>query len=210
MDARSDVYSLACVLYEMLTGEPPFTGPTAQAILVKRLTDPVPSARRLRETITPEVDAALQRALARAPADRFATSAEFSASLLAGATPTATPAPPAVRRKSRLPLFAALALFAVVAVGIGVARRRPPAAGGGSAAGPHRPGREQSGLIHRLPAKRHSRLSRLRPPPPSRSRSDADEPGPPRFQPSPPPLTSVASSVRAPCSLARCRASRGR
>src|SRR4029077_9494946 len=75
--------SLGCVLYEMLTGEPPFTGPTAQAIIAKRFTDPVPSARRLRHTVSPAVDRAITKALARAPADRFATPQEFAEALRA-------------------------------------------------------------------------------------------------------------------------------
>jgi tetratricopeptide (TPR) repeat protein len=81
VDGRSDVYALGCVLYEMLAGEPPYTGPTAQAIVAKRLSDPVPSVRRLREELPEELDAALRRALAKAPADRFATAAEFAQAL---------------------------------------------------------------------------------------------------------------------------------
>jgi serine/threonine-protein kinase len=126
VDARSDLYSLGCVLYEMLTGEPPFTGPNAQAILVKRLTDPVPSARRLRDTISVELDAALNRALAKSPTDRFTTAAEFSAALQTGTTPTSTPAPVGVPRRSGLPLFLAIALFIAVAAGI-LWTRRPSA-----------------------------------------------------------------------------------
>ena len=64
VDSRTDTYSLACVLYEMFTGEPPYTGATVQAILAKRFSDPVPSARRLRESIPAPVDSAITRALA--------------------------------------------------------------------------------------------------------------------------------------------------
>src|SRR2546426_649056 len=85
IDGRSDVYSLACVLYEMLAGEPPYTWPRAQVVIAKRFTDPVPSVRRLRETIPPAVDAAITKALAKAPADRFATAAEFVEALAAPA-----------------------------------------------------------------------------------------------------------------------------
>src|SRR5207249_4077202 len=85
LDGRSDVYSLGCVLYEMLAGEPPFTGPTGQAIIAKRFTDPVPSARRLRETVPAPMDQAIMKALARAPADRFATTHQFAEALRAAA-----------------------------------------------------------------------------------------------------------------------------
>jgi eukaryotic-like serine/threonine-protein kinase len=83
IDGRSDLYSLGCVLYEMLTGEAPYTGPSAQAITAKRLLDPIPSARRLRETVPLGVDSAVQRVLAKAPADRFSSAEEFVRALTA-------------------------------------------------------------------------------------------------------------------------------
>ena len=85
LDARSDVYSLACVLYELLAGEPPFTGPTAQAVIVKRFTTQAQSIRRIRPGVPPGVEAAIQRALSRVPADRFASAADFAQALSAPA-----------------------------------------------------------------------------------------------------------------------------
>src|SRR2546427_96356 len=84
-DGRSDQYSLACVLYEMLAGEPPYTGPTAQAIIAKRLTEPIPHLGTVRR-VSPAVEAALTKALAKTPADRFATVGAFVAALTAGST----------------------------------------------------------------------------------------------------------------------------
>ena len=81
VDGRSDIYALACVLYEMLAGEPPFDGPTAQAILARHRTDPPPSLRVVRPTVPPHVEAAIETALAKVPADRFATVDRFVAAL---------------------------------------------------------------------------------------------------------------------------------
>src|SRR5256885_7958452 len=69
----------------MPAGEPPFTGPTAEAIIAKRFPDPVPSIRRLRETVPVPMDQAIAKALARAPADRFATPHQFAEAVRASA-----------------------------------------------------------------------------------------------------------------------------
>ncbi|HEX4812048.1 MAG TPA: protein kinase, partial [Nonomuraea sp.] len=87
--ARSDLYALGCVLYEMLTGEPPFTGPTAQAIFARVMTEEPRSLVLQRRTIPPQVEAAVLTALAKLPADRFATAAKFAEAL---SRPTAAPA----------------------------------------------------------------------------------------------------------------------
>jgi Tol biopolymer transport system component len=81
IDARSDIYSLAAVLYEMLIGEPPHTGATIQAIIARVLTDKPRSVRATRDMVPENVDVAIQRALAKLPADRFATAKEFSDAL---------------------------------------------------------------------------------------------------------------------------------
>src|SRR5213592_4498399 len=77
IDARSDIYSLASVLYEMLAGEPPHTGPTVQSVIAKVLTDRPRPLRQLRQSVPPHVEAAVLKALAKVPADRFQTAAQF-------------------------------------------------------------------------------------------------------------------------------------
>jgi eukaryotic-like serine/threonine-protein kinase len=85
LDARSDVYSLGCVIYEVLAGEPPYTGITAQAVIAKRFTDPIPRVRRLRPAVSPAVEQAIMKALATTPADRFPSAAAFIEALTAPA-----------------------------------------------------------------------------------------------------------------------------
>ena len=131
VDGRSDLYSLGCVLYELLTGEPPYTGPTAQAIVAKRLTDPVPSARRLRESVPPALDRVLARLLAKSPADRYSSAAELSAALAgvsAADDGTAiAPARRSTRRGAPRAMLIAAGLLVVLVVALAAAwiARRP-------------------------------------------------------------------------------------
>jgi tRNA A-37 threonylcarbamoyl transferase component Bud32 len=99
--ARSDVYALGAVLYEMLSGEPPFTGPTAQAIVAKVMTDEPRPLTIHRKTVPPHVEAAVLTALAKLPADRFDTAKQF-AEALATPGPVRTVALPAAARPKRL------------------------------------------------------------------------------------------------------------
>ncbi|MGH7517147.1 MAG: protein kinase domain-containing protein [Gemmatimonadales bacterium] len=92
VDGRSDVYSLGCVLYETIAGEPPFTGPTAQVVLMRRFTDTPRPLHEVRDTVPAVVEQAVFKALARSPADRFATAAQLAQALHPMvATPAATP-----------------------------------------------------------------------------------------------------------------------
>jgi serine/threonine-protein kinase len=130
LDARTDIYSLGCVLYEMLAGEPPFTGPTAQAVIAKRLSGEVPRVRHVRPSVPEELEHAVTRALAPVAADRFASAAEFARALQpTTATPTATPTRhPAVaagRARRRMPVAAtALGLGFLIGLGVLFAWRR--------------------------------------------------------------------------------------
>jgi serine/threonine-protein kinase len=111
--ARSDVYALGCVLYEMLAGEPPFVGPTAQAIVARVMTEEPRSLTLQRKSIPPHIEAAVNMALEKLPADRFASAAAF-ASALDNATFTTARAGAGARAKGARGAPPAGTLFRVV------------------------------------------------------------------------------------------------
>jgi len=119
LDARTDLYSLACVLYEMLAGEPPFTGSTAAAIVAKWFTEPIPSVRAIRPDVPEGVDQSVQRALAQSASDRFATTAEFVRAIQ-GAPSGFTPVPAPVAMPSPAKTRPRRAPVAAVVLGLGV------------------------------------------------------------------------------------------
>ena len=84
IDRRSDIYSLACVLYEMLAGDPPFVASTPRAVLAKQVTDPVPPITTVRSSVPEPVAVALAKALGKAPADRFSSTTAFVEALRGG------------------------------------------------------------------------------------------------------------------------------
>jgi TolB-like protein len=130
LDGRSDVYAVTCVLFEMLTGTPPYTGPTAQGVLAKKLIGPPPSPRAHRPELSERLDACIRRGLAVLPEDRFATAEEFAKALDAAARATGevatqrVTAPTPGRRIVRARLLGGIA--ALLALGIGLALWRRP------------------------------------------------------------------------------------
>jgi serine/threonine-protein kinase len=135
LDARSDVYSLAAVLYEMLTGEPPYTGATAQAIVARVITEEPRSITLQRRTVPPHVAEAVHQALNKLPADRFGSAVSFAEALTTPgyATPARTPtgvaeAAPAPRRVTRKQIvIAALGTIGIAAAFV-AGRSAAPAA----------------------------------------------------------------------------------
>jgi eukaryotic-like serine/threonine-protein kinase len=108
VDGRSDVYSLGCVLFEMLAGEPPHSAPTMQGIIARRLSGEIPSVRRARSTVPPAVDEAISRAMALIPADRFSTPALMAAALADASASTASRTSEAARPTQSTPSKSAL------------------------------------------------------------------------------------------------------
>jgi len=128
VDGRSDQYSLACTLYEMLIGQPPFSGPTTQAVIARHLAEPVPSLRVVRQTVPKAVEAAIHQAMAKLPADRFASVQEFlnALELRDNAVPVSAATPPprrfAWRGRPRLTIALGTAVLAAAAWWLGARR----------------------------------------------------------------------------------------
>jgi len=140
LDGRSDQYSLGCVVYEMLVGEPPFTGPTVQAVIARHSMDSVSPPSIVRSTIPDAVEGAILRALSKVPADRYPTSALFAEALNtpSAATGAARRASLVSGRRRRRPWRVALVAavgVSVVALGAALAARRRAAPGPAAAGG---------------------------------------------------------------------------
>jgi tRNA A-37 threonylcarbamoyl transferase component Bud32 len=132
LDGRSDVYSLGCVLFEMLAGSPPFEGPIASVITARKLMEPPPHVTVLRDSVSAELDASLRKALARLPADRFQSAEELAESIerMRVVRPAREVQPmPARVRWGRSGIRIALVAALGVAMGLGVghlaSRTRP-------------------------------------------------------------------------------------
>ena len=124
LDARCDVYALGCVTYEMLVGEPPFTGPTAQAIIARHCQEPPHSIRVIRSTVPHSVERAIGKALAKVPADRYQTAGDFVRDLEQAAAAGERELAARISHRNRVLL--AVAATAIAATGIWFAVRPSP------------------------------------------------------------------------------------
>ncbi len=122
-DARSDEYALACVLYEMLGGTPPFTGPTPQAVMARHALDPVPDLGTVRSTVPEGVIAAVEKAMEKVPADRYPSAGAFAEALAKGEEKRAGRSPKRLSRRLAVGLPAAAVLVALFGVGLSRALR---------------------------------------------------------------------------------------
>jgi eukaryotic-like serine/threonine-protein kinase len=117
VDGRSDQYSLACTLYEMLIGQPPFTGPSSHAVMARHSLEPVPSLRVVRQTVPQPVERATMQAMAKLPVDRFASIQGFLDALT---SPEAVSLQPTVPSLARGPSGPRVSRRLMTAVGVGV------------------------------------------------------------------------------------------
>jgi len=124
IDGRSDVYSLGCVVFEMLGGDPPYMGTTPQAILGRKLAEPVPSVSALRDTVPEALSEVVKKSMAKDPVDRFATAKEFARTLqVALVTPEAAKVVARKRpARSTLVLGAAVVAAALIALVVVIVR----------------------------------------------------------------------------------------